>query len=140
MKRRVAITLTALLLALVLLPAMQVGTSVAEASCEPGSGCVLRENGVGAWWADSATRGRCRGHSDQDWRVFYRTDNDSWRRADISKIRFGAASWSRVSWAWPVGSSQAQADDIQPPGITLCFGGSRYSLSDVMGTYVRLRP
>jgi hypothetical protein len=57
----------------------------------------------------------------------------------INKIRFGAADWSKVNWPWPIGATQTQADDIQPPGITLCFG-SHFSEDDLKGTYVRLQP
>jgi len=109
------------------------------ADCVPSTGCVPKENGVGAWWADSISKGQCAGQSDQDWKVFYRTDNSYWLRADINKIRFGAADWSKVNWPWPIGATQAQADDIQPPGITLCFG-SHFSEDDLKGTYVRLQP
>ncbi len=108
--------------------------------CHPIHGCVVRENGTNArWWADSAVRGRCGGQSDQDWIVKYRVDNDTWKRANPDRIRFYAASWSRVSWGWPFGSSKAATTDPYPPSVTLCFGGNRYSKDDVMGTWIWLK-
>jgi hypothetical protein len=135
-KRRLLAAATAMALAL---GAMVTGAGTAQAAaCIPSQGCVPHEDGVGAWWADSVKRGKCTGQSDNDWLVFYKTDNSWWRRGKIDNIRFGAASWSKVDWP-VIGSGSAQAEDVVPPGITLCFGGKRYSENDVKGTYVRLK-
>ena len=113
--------------------------SVAAQACSPASGCVLKQNGTNArWWADSWRRGRCQSQSDNDWIVTYRTDNQTWRNANPSRIRFYAAGWSKVSWYWWV--DRAQANDGVPPGISLCFGGNSFSANDVSGTWVWLTP
>lgn len=110
-------------------------------TCNPLSGCVLRENGSNArWWADSWHKGRCNSQTDQDWIVTYRTDNDTWRRADISKMRFYAAWWSKVAvYSW---AGKAQVEDATTPGITLCIGSGRGLITgnDIKGTWVWLKP
>ena len=113
-------------------------TNVVQQSCNPASGCVQRENGTNArWWADTVRRGRCGGQSDRDWIAFYRTDNQTWRNANPSRVRYYAANWSKVSW--PGFGNQAAATDGVPAGITLCFGGTRFTENDVRGTWVWLR-
>lgn len=108
--------------------------------CHPIHGCVVREYGTRArWWADSAVKGRCAGQSDQDWIVSYKVDNSTWRSANPDSIRFYAADWSKVSWGWPWGSPKAATTDPYPPGVKLCFGGTRYTKNDVMGTWIWLK-
>lgn len=116
------------------------GVSAHTDVCHPIHGCMERENGTNArWWADSATKGRCGGQSDQDWIVKYKVDNSTWKSANPDKIRFYAANWSKVSWPWPYGSTKAATTDPYPAGVTVCFGGNRYNKDDVMGTWIWLK-
>jgi hypothetical protein len=111
---------------------------VFEPRCDPASGCVLRESGSNAqWWADSWHKAKCTGHNEEDWVVTYKTDNDTWRTADVSRVRFYAAWWSKARWwKW---SGKLQAEDNVLPGITLCVSGV-LSSNDIQGTYVWLKP
>ena len=109
-------------------------------------GCIVREAGNNAqWWADSWTKGTCRDHprGSQDWIVTYKVNNNQWKRADQSKVRFYAAGWSKASWSWNWKSSQVQVENDSLPsgdGITICLSGSVFNSNDIKGTYLWRKP
>ena len=110
-------------------------------ACTLPSGCILREAGSNAqWWADSWRKGTCRGHSGQDWIVTYKVNNNDWKRADQSKVRFYAASWSLARyWKW-AGQIQVENNFLASGGgITVCLSGV-LSANDVKGTYLWRKP
>jgi len=130
------------ILVTVLLAGLVVPASAAplQDTCNPLSGCVLRENGSNArWWADSWIKGTC-GSGAGNWIVTYKTDNTTWRKADISKMRFYAAWYSDyILYPW---AGKAQVVDNQTPGIVLCLGSGSGLMNslDVKGTWVWLKP
>jgi len=104
-------------------------------ACAPTSGCVLMESGTNArWWPDSVKKAKCANQKDTDWLVTYKTDNQTWRKADPNKIRIYSDNW----WARTKIRGQAQIQDPYPPGITLCIGGS-LSESEAKSVWVWLK-
>jgi hypothetical protein len=137
-KRLTSVVLLIAVLSLTL--SMSASAAPLRATCNPLSGCVVRENGSNArWWADSWYKGTC-GSGSGNWIVTYKTDNTTWRNADISKMRYYAAWWSKyVLYPW---AATAQVVDNKTPGIVLCLGSAAglTTSSDVSGTWVWLKP
>ena len=117
---------------------------LAGTSCTLNSGCILRESGSNAqWWADSWKKGICRGHdpkNGQDWIVTYKVNNNDWKKADPSKVRFYAASWSAAQWWKWAGQQQVENNSLSSGGgITICLSGV-LSSNDIKGTYLWRKP
>jgi hypothetical protein len=114
------------------------------ASCTYLTGCILREEGSNSqWWADSWERGICRDHDPskgEDWIATYNVNNDQWRNADPSKIRFYAAVWSAY-WFWKWANELQVEDNVLSSGggIKVCLSGDLPSI-EVKGTYLWLQP
>lgn len=111
--------------------------------CTLPTGCIKREKGSDAqWWADSWYKGTCRDHKpgSQDWIVNYKVDNNEWKNADQSKVRFYAANWSKARWWKWTGKLQVEKNALSSGGgITLCMSGV-LSENDVKGTYLWRKP
>jgi hypothetical protein len=131
---------------LLILLTVGVAGSVAQAAplsatCILPNGCIPRESGTNAqWWADSWSKGTCRGHTGQDWIVTYKVNNNQWRQADQSKVRFYAAWWSVARWWKWAGQVQVENNSLSNGGgIKICLSGVLTS-NDVKGTYLWLKP
>jgi hypothetical protein len=141
MKYSNKLILTSLLVLILLIPIT--ATSVqASSTCTLQNGCILRENGSNSqWWADSWRKGTCRDHpaNSQDWIVTYKVNNNTWRNADPTKVRFYAAWWSLAQiWKW---SDMVQVENnalARGGGITICLSGVLRD-TDVKGTYLWLK-
>ena len=121
----------------------ELSAPLTDASCTYPTGCILREAGSNAqWWADSWDKGTCRDHpaGSQDWIVTYKVNNDQWRNADQSKIRFYAAVWS-AAWFWKWADELQVEDNVLSSGggIKVCLSGVLFPI-DVQGTYLWLQP
>ena len=116
-----------------------------DTTCTLTSGCILRESGSNAqWWADSWDSVYCRDHDPkkgQDWIVNYKVNNDDWRAADPTKVRFYAAYWSGY-WFWKWSNKVQVENTYSLPsggGITVCLSGV-LSSNSVKGTYLWRQP
>lgn len=121
--------------AMTILPA---AASSPSAKLNGGGGSVDREYGTAnRWWATSAQKGVCRGHTSQDWIVYYSTNNNTWRRADIAKVRW----WSGyVPLLATTPSAQVEVNALSSGGgLKLCLHGT-FSKSAVMNSWVWLKP
>jgi hypothetical protein len=109
------------------------------APCLPRNSCVTLEYGTNQQWTANQVRlGQCTNQTDQDWIVTYNTNAGEWaQNPDLSRIRFYSDHWYLKEI-----KNRAQAEDISPPGITLCIARGEFLVGedDAWLTWVWLTP
>ena len=108
--------------------------------CITSQGCVLVEQGTNArWYPDATENAPCISQNDKDWKVTYKTDDDTWRNADISTIRVFSDNESALNKITKNGTTnRVQINDPQPPSIELCLSG-RLTVDELKTVWVWLK-